>query len=95
MSCGPVTTASAFHQLRVQPFGAPFRAIATVRDGSVRLLSRNQIRDETIRVSSDMSIVVPASTPHRYPNTGSGRIRFLAILADADARLAKPVLNAV
>lgn len=46
---------------------------------------------ETIPVGADMSIVVPPGTPHGYRNTGSGPLRLLAVLADADARLGKPV----
>ena len=46
---------------------------------------------EEIPVSADMSIVVPPGTPHGYRNTGSGPLRLIATLADADARLGKPV----
>ncbi len=49
------------------------------------------VGDETIPISADMSIVVPPGTPHGYQNTGPGPLRLLAILADADARLGKPV----
>jgi mannose-6-phosphate isomerase-like protein (cupin superfamily) len=49
------------------------------------------VKGEDLPVSADMSIVVPPGTPHGYRNTGSGSLRLIATLADADVRLGKPV----
>jgi mannose-6-phosphate isomerase-like protein (cupin superfamily) len=49
------------------------------------------VGDETVAVHADMSIVVPPSVPHGYRNTGSGPLRVVAALADADASLGKLV----
>ncbi len=46
---------------------------------------------ETIAVHADMSIVVPPGTPHGYRNTGTGPLRIVVTLADADAGLGKLV----
>jgi mannose-6-phosphate isomerase-like protein (cupin superfamily) len=49
------------------------------------------VGDETVAVHANMSIVVPPSVPHGYRNTGSGPLRVVAVLADADASLGKLV----
>ena len=46
---------------------------------------------ESAPINKDMSIVVPPGTPHGYRNTGTGPLLLIITLADAHARLGKPV----
>ena len=64
-----------------------FEEIITIIAGEATVT----VAGQSIPVHADISVVIPARTPHGYKNSGDGVLRMLASLADPDAVLGKPI----